>query len=54
VKNLLEKYNISLSQLPKIKHDDPVLPQEGLNIGDIIKIERKEEDKTYFYFRVVA
>ena len=53
VKALFDKYNISLSQLPKIKHTDPALP-EGCNIGEVIKIERKEEDKVYVYYRVVA
>ncbi len=53
VKNLITKYNISLSQLPKIKHDDPSIP-EGCNVGEVIKIERKDEDKINTYFRVVA
>lgn len=53
VKELLEKYNISLSQLPKIKVSDPAIPA-GCNIGDILKIERKEEDKTFVYHRVVV
>ena len=50
---LLAKYRISASQLPKIKIEDSALP-EGCNIGDIIRIERKDEDKTYEYFRVVV
>jgi len=50
---LLNKLNISKSQLPKILSTDPALP-EGCEIGDIIKIERKEEDKTFFFFRVVV
>jgi DNA-directed RNA polymerase subunit H len=51
---LLEKYNISLSQLPKIKITDPALP-EGANVGDIIKIERKDEEtgKIVDFFRAV-
>lgn len=53
VKSLLAKYNISLSQIPKIKADDPALP-ENLQRGDVVKIERKHYDKTIFYFRVVA
>ena len=53
VRALLEKYNLSLTQLPKIKNDDPALP-EGCKIGDVIKIERKEEDKLHVYYRVVA
>jgi len=50
---LLEKYNISLSQLPKIKLGDVALP-ENCNLGDIIIVERKEKGKTSEYFRVVV
>ena len=50
---LLKKYNISLAQLPKIKNDDPALP-EGCKQGDIIKIERKKEENSYTYYRAVA
>jgi len=50
---LLSKLNISKSQLPKILSTDPALP-EGCIVGDIIKIERKEEDKVNIYFRVVV
>lgn len=53
VKTLLMKYNISLSQLPKIKRDDPALP-EGCNVGDVIKIERQVGDKASYYYRVVV
>ena len=64
---LLEKLNISESQLPKIFSDDTALP-EGCEVGDIIKIKRKSipnpssnssekksaEDKPIFYYRVVV
>jgi DNA-directed RNA polymerase subunit H (RpoH/RPB5) len=53
VKDLLEKFNISVSQLPKIKSTDVCVP-EGCVRGDVLKIERKEEDKTHIYFRVIA
>ena len=49
----LEELNISKSQLPKILSTDPALP-EGCIVGDIIKIERKEEDKIDLYYRVVV
>ncbi|MEK6892607.1 MAG: DNA-directed RNA polymerase subunit RpoH/Rpb5 C-terminal domain-containing protein [Nanoarchaeota archaeon] len=52
-KNLLAKYNISLSQLPKIKSTDPAIPQ-GCIRGDVIKVERKEGDKINVYYRVVV
>ena len=50
---LLEDLNVSRAQLPKILLSDPTLP-EGCSIGDIIKIERKEETKTVTYFRVIV
>ena len=50
---LLKKLNVSKSQMPKIVLSDPALP-EGCEIGDIIKIERKEDDKINIYFRVVV
>jgi len=55
IDDILKKYNISLSQLPKIKITDPALP-EGANVGDIIKIERKDDEtgETVEYFRVVV
>ena len=53
VKKLIEKYNISRSQLPKIRINDPALPQ-GCIPGDVIKIERIEEDKIVPYFRVIV
>jgi DNA-directed RNA polymerase subunit H len=49
---LLERLNISKTQLPKILSSDPALP-EGCNVGDIIKIERKEEENNFTFFRVV-
>jgi len=52
-KELLERLNISKSQMPKIYSNDPALP-EGCQVGDVIKVERKDGDKIYFYFRVVV
>jgi DNA-directed RNA polymerase subunit H (RpoH/RPB5) len=53
VKKLTDKYGVSLSQLPKIKADDPGVP-EGSDSGAVLKIERKEDDKINLYYRVVA
>lgn len=53
VREVVEKYNIALSQLPKIKSTDPALP-EGCIAGEVIKIERKEENKIISYYRVVV
>lgn len=50
---LLQGLNISKAQLPKILSTDTVLP-EGCQVGDIIKIERKDRDKVYIYYRVVV
>ncbi len=50
---LLKKYNISFAQLPKIKAEDTALP-ENVKIGDVIKIERKEGEKVFTYYRVVV
>jgi len=50
---LLEKFNISKAQLPKILSNDPAL-SEGCVVGDVIKIGRKEKDKINLYYRVVV
>lgn len=51
---VLEEFNISRSQLPKILSNDPALP-EGCNVGDVIKIDRKSsEGEVYRYYRVVV
>ena len=50
---ILSDLNVSLSQLPKINSDDPSLP-ENCQVGDIIKIERKEELGEVVYYRVVV
>ncbi|MCF7910609.1 DNA-directed RNA polymerase subunit H [Candidatus Pacearchaeota archaeon] len=50
---LLQQMNISKSQLPQILSSDPALP-EGCEVGEIIKIERKEDGKLNFYYRVVV
>lgn len=52
-KKLLTDLNISISQLPRIRSEDPALPENCIP-GDIIKIERKEEDKEVIYYRVVV
>lgn len=53
VHTLLTKFNISISQLPRIKLTDAGVP-EGSQPGDILKIERKEEGETVIYYRIVA
>jgi len=54
VQKILLKYNISLSQLPKISKKDPSLTEECV-IGEVVKIERKDkEGDIQEYFRVVV
>ena len=53
IEELLGNLNISKAQLPKILSTDTGLP-ESCEIGDIIKIEKKEGDKVNLYFRVVV
>ncbi len=52
VEELLSKLNISKAQFPKIFSSDAGLPP-GCQIGDVVKIERREEDKINIYYRVV-
>ena len=49
---LLEKLNISKSQIPKILSSDPALP-ENVVVGDVIEIERDNDGKKEKYYRVV-
>jgi len=53
VAKVLEEFKISLAQLPKIKIEDAALP-EGCEVGDVVKIDRKEEEGTFFYYRVIV
>ena len=52
---LLEKYNITIRQLPGIKKEDPGIRHLNPKVGDIIKIERKSQTaKIATYFRGVT
>lgn len=53
ISKLLTSLNCSISQLPKIKSDDPALNSE-FKFGDVIKIERKDKDIINVYYRVVV
>ena len=53
IKKLLEEFNISLGQLPKIVKKDPEFP-EDVKEGDVVKIERKDVNKTVYYRVVVS
>ena len=50
---LLDTLNISKAQLPKILSTDTALP-EGCVIGEIIKVQRKEEENLFVSYRVVV
>ncbi len=54
-KKLLEKYNVSKAQLPKILKSDPAIKHLEPKPGDIIKIARPSPTtgKTEFYRAVV-
>ncbi len=55
-KALLEKYNVSLTELPKIIKEDPAIEKLNVKEGDIIKITRKSETagKAIFYRGVIS
>lgn len=50
---LLDKLNISKNQFPKILLNDVSLPEES-SVGDVVKIERKEDGQINTYYRVVV
>ncbi len=52
---LLEKYNISLKELPRILKTDPAIISLGAKQGDIIKITRKSQTAgEAVFYRVVV
>ena len=53
-KKVLEKFNISEQQLPKIFESDPAIKSLNPKIGDVIKITRKSPtNKDSIFYRVV-
>ncbi len=54
-KELLQKYNVSKDQLPKISSKDPAVLHLAVKAGDIIKIERNSPTAGKSdYYRVVT
>jgi|TARA_Y100000310_G_C20544346_1_gene744870 DNA-directed RNA polymerase subunit H (RpoH/RPB5) len=54
-KELTEKYNIALRQLPKILKSDAAIEKLAPETGDVIKITRKSHARGEIdYFRVVV
>jgi len=55
VKELLEKYKIEFSQLPKILATDPVVKTLNAKEGDVLKIIRKSSTAGISeYYRIVV
>lgn len=54
-KALLERYSITVNQLPSIYKSDAAISQLGVEPGDVIKIERDSPTagKTVFYRGVI-
>jgi DNA-directed RNA polymerase subunit H len=51
---VLKKYGVEASQLPKIHVDDPAAKEIGARVGDIIKIVRRSPTaKQSIYYRLV-
>lgn len=50
---VLEQFNVSKAQLPKIYKNDSALP-EGCEVGQVVKIERKEGKEVNVYYRVIV
>lgn len=55
-KELLEKYRITVKELPRIKKSDPAIEHLSPEIGDIIKIVHRSPTagETVFYRGVVV
>jgi len=55
-KELLEKYKITLSELPKILKNDPAIKELGVKQGDVIKIVRQSPTagESIFYRSVIS
>ncbi len=51
---LLENYNISIKELPRIAKTDPAITSLNVKPGDVIKITRKSETASEaIFYRVV-
>jgi DNA-directed RNA polymerase subunit H len=55
VEAVLEEYNVSKTNLPKIRKNDPALP-DGATPGDIVRIDRdsRTTDRAVVYRLVIA
>lgn len=54
LETVLDEYGIARTDLPKIKHNDPALP-EDTSVGDVIKIVRDSRTtETAIVYRLVV
>jgi DNA-directed RNA polymerase subunit H (RpoH/RPB5) len=52
---ILERYNVSLKQLPRISRKDPAISHLEAESGDVVKIIRKNQTSGSFtFYRVVS
>lgn len=52
---MMQKFNISLKHLPRMREEDPIVKRVGAKRGDVLRITRKSPVAgDYFYFRVVV
>jgi DNA-directed RNA polymerase subunit H len=54
IAGVIEKYNISVVQLPRIKMKDPIVKALEAEPGDILEIEREGPSGNYLYYRRVV
>ena len=50
---ILEQFNVSLVQLPRVKLKDPVVKALGAKVNDIVEIKREGPSGEYLYYRRV-
>lgn len=55
-KEVLDKYNLTLQDLPKILKNDPALQNLDVKVGDVIKITRKSatSGETHYFRGVIS
>jgi len=55
LEGVLEEYNITRTDLPKIKRSDPALADDDVAVGDVVRIERDSRTTdTAIVYRLVV